>query len=182
MKTSPIFNFFSIPAFIAIPVFLYGQSVQPGAQPDKKQEQKERMNVQKIAFITNSLQLTPEEAQKFWPVYNEYENNRENLQKSHRDGMQKLKKEPTQMTEKDYDAMVEAELSLRQRLLDLKKQYYQKFKTILPASKAVKLFEAEKTFRREAAERRQNKAGAMSPKPPQPPTPPGMPDDTDDDD
>ena len=43
------------------------------AQPEKK---KEDIKAMKIGFITNELNLTPDEAQKFWPVYNEFQKKR----------------------------------------------------------------------------------------------------------
>ena len=40
--------------------------------------------MQKIAFITKQLYLTPKEAQKFWPVYNQFSNERKQLHHQHK--------------------------------------------------------------------------------------------------
>lgn len=49
---------------------MYGQNMQPPPRPMNK-EQRERLELFKIQFITKKLNLTPAEAEKFWPVYNE---------------------------------------------------------------------------------------------------------------
>ena len=46
----------------------------------------EKIEALKIAFITQKLQLTTDEAQKFWPVYNQYENEIRSLQLGNRNG------------------------------------------------------------------------------------------------
>src|ERR1700749_3555559 len=46
------------------------------AQTDPPVENQKMQNIEalKIAFISRQLELTPDEAQKFWPVYNQYSN------------------------------------------------------------------------------------------------------------
>ena len=36
----------------------------------------DRIKAQKIAFFTEKIQLTVQEAERFWPVYNEFENDK----------------------------------------------------------------------------------------------------------
>jgi Spy/CpxP family protein refolding chaperone len=59
----------------------------PPAQKGKAElqgEKKENIEAMKIAFITNKLELSPEEAQKFWPVYNQYNEKLKDLRKKRR--------------------------------------------------------------------------------------------------
>ena len=42
---------------------------------------KDKINAQKVAYITRELDLTPQEAQQFWPVYNEFETQRKAINK-----------------------------------------------------------------------------------------------------
>ena len=44
----------------------------PRMQGEDRKERKERIEVFKIQFITEKLELTPTEAESFWPVYEEY--------------------------------------------------------------------------------------------------------------
>ena len=48
--------------------------VMLGSLSQIKAQDGEKIQSLKIAFITQKLQLTPDEAQKFWPVYNQYDN------------------------------------------------------------------------------------------------------------
>ena len=46
----------------------------PGAPPASHQQKEDRIKSHKIAYLTEQLSLSPEEAQQFWPVYNAYAN------------------------------------------------------------------------------------------------------------
>ncbi|MEO8962606.1 MAG: hypothetical protein ABI325_12035 [Ginsengibacter sp.] len=86
----------------------------------------EKIQALKIAFITQRLELTSAEAEKFWPVYNEYEVEINNLRISNKTG----------------DV-----LDNEQKLLDIKKKYSPRFEKILGPQKLNKFFIAEKEFR-----------------------------------
>lgn len=58
-----VFSFFLI-ALLGVGLVSNGQ--------DPTQEKADHIKAQKIAFFTEKLSLTPEEAQRFWPVYNLY--------------------------------------------------------------------------------------------------------------
>lgn len=109
----------------------------------------EQVKAAKIGFITRELNLTEEEAQKFWPVYNKFDNERE----AHRRKMMALRLETGSsgdvMTDKEAEAAVEQYLQLRQEEVDLEKRFYQSVKKVLSAEKVALLFQAEKRFQRE---------------------------------
>jgi hypothetical protein len=112
------------------------------AQPD--QEKIERI---KIAFITRQLNLTPDEAQKFWPVYNQY--------------VAESKK-----IHQDYQG--KDQLEMQQKLLDLKKKYKPEFLKAISAEKFEKLLTVEDQWRDklkqelERRQKRQEKNGAVN--------------------
>lgn len=110
---------------------------------------KELIEAQKIAYITEKVGFTPAEAKEFWPVYNEYEAKRKEVRKNAK--MQKMdeKKSIDEMTEKEAELIVDEQINEAQKMLDLRKMYHSKFKAILPATKVLKLYEAEKDFQRE---------------------------------
>lgn len=124
---------------------LSGVHAQPGQGAGPRRAE---MQAAKIGFFTRFLALTEEEAQKFWPVYNKYEEERE----AHRKKMMglRLNKETTdELTEKEAEALVEQYLQLRQEEVELEKRYYASVKKVLPAPKVAKLFQAERQFQRE---------------------------------
>ena len=55
-----------------------GMEMPPPPRPMTK-EQRERLEFFRIQFITKKLDLTPAEAEKFWPVYNEQKEASHNL-------------------------------------------------------------------------------------------------------
>ena len=119
------------------------------AQPEMKfnDDWMQKIRAEKVAFLTTELQLTPGEAQKFWPVYNEFENKRFkiHMQRRHmeRETMDKLE---GLNDEKLKDISVEF-VNLFQSEADLMKEYNQKFLIVLPAQKVVRFYDVENDFR-----------------------------------
>ena len=72
MKTTSInlFKTIALTILLSVPSWmLYAQENQPApASP-----QKEKIEALKMGYISKELDLSPEEAQKFWPVYNQYQ-------------------------------------------------------------------------------------------------------------
>ncbi len=135
----------------AIPV--QAQNKEEIKKMDKeRQEEYARIKSAKIAFITEQVELTPEEAQEFWPVYNEMEDKRKELTHNL---MKRFKgdKEKTEMTNEQAEKMMQTQFAQEQALLDLKKEYHNKYSEILPATKVAKLYEAENMFRQRLMER-----------------------------
>lgn len=109
----------------------------------------ERIEAQKVAFITERLSLTPAEAQVFWPLYNEHQAKREEI-------MNKLRTRNREMFRGDIDKVSEEEATKiiddqiieEQMMLDLRKEYHAKYKKVLPASKILRLYHVEREFKR----------------------------------
>jgi len=117
-------------------------------QPDRRQ----KIETYKIGFITEKLNLTPQEAQKFWPVYNEYQAKKQDIQKSMA-GKYKDYRFSKEATEKQATELIDSSLNEMQANLNLTRDYYEKLKAILPPQKIVLLFNAERQFRRELLQR-----------------------------
>jgi hypothetical protein len=140
---------------ILFSIVLFSSAVfaQPGGmRGNPPQERKDKIEAYKIAFITDKLQLTPQEAQKFWPVYNEYEAKRDAIRKKVMDANHNYR-ESDPVTDQQANDLIEADLKDMQSNLDLAKEYYGKLKAVLPPQKIVQLIQAEKQFRRELLER-----------------------------
>ena len=125
----------------------------PGPTP----QQMEKIKTMKIGFLTDKLNLSPEEAKAFWPVYNKYQDEIEALRKSHRDNMQKVKDNFDEMSDKDIEKTVDGELAFRQNELDIMKKYNPEFKKILPMKKVAKLYRSEEDFKRQLLEKIQER-------------------------
>lgn len=135
-------------------------------------DKKEQIEAHKIAFITNHLDLTPEEAQVFWPVYNQCQKEREELRKSNRKQFKESKEGSehnplNEMSDKEVEILVDNEMALRQKELDMDKECHAKYKQVLPIKKIAKLYRAEMEFKRELLKKMQEHKKA--PRPPEPP-------------
>jgi len=109
---------------------------------------REKVEAMKVGFLTERLNLTPEEAKVFWPVYNKYTDELEVLRKSRRDNLVNARKNFDDMSDKEVEKVVENEIASRQSELDLLKKYYPQFKSVLPIKKVAKLYRAEEDFKR----------------------------------
>lgn len=132
-----------------------GKKGQPGRP---HQPRKEKVEAMKIGFITNHLNLTPEEAQKFWPVYNEYSAKHEDLRKSRKSEFRDAANNLESLSDKEVEALVDNEIIFRQKEIDLQKEYHKQFKAILPIRKVAKLYRAEEMFKRELVKRIQERS------------------------
>lgn len=120
---------------------------QPGKGPRMKEKQ-EDIESMKIAFITKKLSLTSEEAQVFWPIYNQYSDKLQEIRKKRRQDFKAAKENFDEMTDKEVEQAVDNEIVFRQKELDIQKEYHTKFKAVLPIKKVAKLYGAEEQFKR----------------------------------
>ena len=105
----------------------------------ERREHYQRIEAIKVAFITKKLDLTTEEAQKFWPVYNNYQKELMVLMRKRREDRQK--------TDIDPNEKINVDLTYESRMLDLKKKYKKLYLKVIPAEKVLLLYQAEREFR-----------------------------------
>lgn len=122
-----------------------------GGQGFKAEQAAQKIAALRKGYITDKLALTREEAEKFWPIYEEYKRKERALhQKAKRGG----KKKPfDEMTEEEARRFVEKHLELEEARLALKKEYFGKMGAVIPMKKLVKLPRAEKSFKMEVMKR-----------------------------
>lgn len=117
------------------------------AQRGNQQINFEQFKSQKIAFITEKLNLTPKEAQEFWPVYNLFENERMEIQKKRRELEQKTWNENVKMTDQEIIRTTRSIAATFTKEAQLSESYNEKFLIILPPQKVLQLYRAENQFR-----------------------------------
>lgn len=112
---------------------------------------KQKLKVQKIAFMTEELKLTVEEAQKFWPIFNMYEDEimavREKMRP--KDTTSKgFPKRPDflKMSDQESQDMIDTHLNTERDILDIQEKYAIEFKKAIPVQKVMMLFMVEKKF------------------------------------
>jgi Spy/CpxP family protein refolding chaperone len=108
---------------------------------------REKIETAKIGFITNRLNLTSEQAPKFWPVYNEYNAKKQEIRR----GLRQLKTDSTATTatdEKLLEGMKEM-MQLKQKEVDLEKDYMNRFLKVINPRQLTELYHTEQDFRKE---------------------------------
>lgn len=133
------------------------------AQPGQNSERQEKIEAFKRTYITMKLDLSTEEAEQFWPVYNEYQDAMHELRKEYGAPMES-DKAPEEMTEEELEAVLQQFFVMEQQRLDLRVEYTEKFKEVLPLVKVVKLGMVEGEFKRELMEKFSEKKGEKAPK------------------
>lgn len=131
---------------IAVPAIL---SAEDCGKKDKNDDWKVRIEAERIAYLSTRMALTPEEAQVFWPVYNEMKKEGESTQCSYFNSFKQLKKA---ISEEGNDAEVakalDAYLKASEAKCAFKTKQAEKFEKVLPATKVAIFFLAEEDFRK----------------------------------
>lgn len=108
---------------------------------------KEKIEALKVGFITQELNLTTEEAQKFWPVFNQYEDAMHKLRESRKSELDNMRDNFDSMSDADVSKAIDNELAFQQQELDLRKKYVSEFRKVLPTKKVARLLRAEQQFK-----------------------------------
>ena len=129
--------------FLLVLALLTGSTLWSFAQDGQEKPNKgERVEALKIAYLTKKLNLSAEEAQKFWPIYNKYI-----------DDMRK--------TQADAKLSKEKEIDTEEKLLNIRKKYNTEFGKALSTEKTNSFFRAEREWtnfvKKEWMERRQQR-------------------------
>lgn len=109
----------------------------------------------KIAFFTQKLDLSPEEAKVFWPIYNDMQAELNTLHKERMQKMISFRKvdEIDNLTDAQVQNLITSEFDFKQRELNLNKKYYSKLKSSLPIKVVGKFYRAQEGFKRELLNR-----------------------------
>jgi hypothetical protein len=130
------------------------------AQGEKTKEKREQIKAMKVAFLTTELNLTPNEAEKFWPIYNTFDDKQFELRHQKMKGFfRKMNDEELdKLSEKDATALLNQIQSNEEELFQLRKKFMSNLKDVLPAVKIIKLKKAEEDFNRKLLQQYRDKA------------------------
>ena len=132
---------------------------------NKKEDRLEKVRSQKIAFLTQKMELSPDEAQVFWPVYNEFTSQKEALNKKKRDVMVEIRQKWENATDDQKEAVADQMIAFRMEEAKLDQSYHAQFKDILPIDKVLKLYQAELQFKNYLMKQIRSSSRERSPRP-----------------
>lgn len=128
------------------------------AQGEKMKEKREQIKTIKIAFFTTELDLNVNEAEKFWPVYNAFEEKEYELKYlKMRSFIKRLRDVKEKLNEKEASILLSQIENNEEEIFELRKKFIGNLKAILPASKIIKLKKSEEDFNRKLLAQYRNK-------------------------
>jgi hypothetical protein len=89
------------------------------------------------------MQLTPEQSEKFWPVYREYRNEVAKLGDQRLEFMERFANQAATMSDEQSKKLLDDWFKLRERQLDLQKKYAGRFRKVLPGAKVARFYQVE---------------------------------------
>jgi len=113
------------------------------AQEDYYNLMRSRLGDQVKTTVENTMKLSPEEEKVFWPLYKDYTDELYDIYNKRMKVIQEFTNYFDKMTDKRADKIWTDFLRFQKELLDIQKEYYDKFKEILPVAKAVRYFQME---------------------------------------
>jgi hypothetical protein len=106
----------------------------------------------KIAFFTQRLSLTSEEAKAFWPIYDRYTEAMSQLRRQGRAKQAEMRDAFPSGTEAQLETLSDAYIDIITSESGIRQEYHRAFKQVLPIRKVVLLYKAEQDFKRELLE------------------------------
>lgn len=133
-----------------IHTFILFLGISAYAQKPTTEYDKEKLDAARVAFITNRLDLKPEQAEKFWPLFNQYNEERTNMMNKvsslNRESMQEL-------TENRANEIIQKRFSIQQQLLDREKVFMEEITKVISPQQAIKLGGVNREFTRQVYQR-----------------------------
>ena len=124
---------------------------------------KEKIKALKISYLTEQLALTSDEAQKFWPIYNTYDNEQHRFRNEYKSKIKeaiKTKESIDSISEKDAEELTNAKLVVDKKLYESQKTFIKKIKEVISYKKIIQLQIAEMEFGRKLMSRYRHKKGS----------------------
>lgn len=121
-------------------VVAFGQVVS--AQEEDPQERYERIKALKVAYFTQEMKFSDKVAEKFWPIYNQYEVERRKLYEREHIELNNVEC----MSEDEADKLMTEFLTVESEEYKIKKQLFRDLKNIMSAKDIIKLQQLEDEF------------------------------------
>tara|TARA_R110002049_G_scaffold143647_2_gene305839 strand:- start:1191 stop:1637 length:447 start_codon:yes stop_codon:yes gene_type:complete len=117
------------------------------------QSKRDRIKALKVSFITERLNLTQEEAQKFWPIYNEFDDHYVKIKYNEIKNIKReVKKNMDGLTDEKANELLNKLMEAENKLYKLDVALITKLKKIISPQKIILLKDAEEDFNKKLFE------------------------------
>ena len=124
-----------------------GREVQTQVYVMRQKETMQEIQSHRIAYFTDVMKLTPEEAQVFWPLYNQYTEKKNKLIEDRNKIFSSYTNiQLMELPKSDAEAIANKLAKSFKDEGDLQTDYHKKFRAILPANKVLQMYKADKEF------------------------------------
>ena len=139
---------YKIISFLSILMLYTSLVFAQGNKRELSPEMRAKFEAQKISYITQQLDISPEKAQLFWPLYNEMKNKKDAFHQEFRQLFIQMKKDSDKLSEKELAQISDRIADLQVEKATMERDYHYKFKKVLSAKQILNLYVADKEFQR----------------------------------
>ena len=118
-----------------------------------------RIKTLKVAFITEQVGLTSEEAQQFWPIYNAHEETMENIRRKERTELHANIVRAQELSINESEKLLDHLLALQSDKQEADREFLTRLRTVIPAKKVLLLVKAEEDFKRQMIQQFRKRRG-----------------------
>jgi len=111
------------------------------------QDKREQIEAEKIAFFTEKINLSPEEATKFWPLYNKYQSKLEMLHDERRKNMHFYMENHEAIGSAEAMEIADKHVQSKVKEAAILSEFHEEMKKVLSPAKIIKVYAAEREFR-----------------------------------
>jgi hypothetical protein len=122
---------------------LEAQAGMPNTAQDEIELTRANVQTRRQEIVQSMMELTPEQGEKFWPVYREYRNEAAKLGDQRLEFMERFANQAATMSDEQAKKLLDDWFKLRERQLDLQKKYAGRFRKVLPGAKVARFYQVE---------------------------------------
>ena len=113
----------------------------------KQEKSEEKLKEEKVAFFNQKLDLTTQESEDFWPVYNEYWKRKNQIYDDKRTAMKYCSKNIDEMTNEEIIKYADMYINFQKQESELLIEFNEKFKKVLPPKKVFVFYKTDYEFK-----------------------------------
>jgi len=140
MSPKTIISSFTAVSLLALTV---GPSLTASAQTSQKQLDIAAARAQRKATVGANMNLTSDEATKFWPVYDAYESRMDGIEDRHVKELKDFAAKYQNYTDADAKKKLDEVMAIQQARLDVQKEFVPKFQAVIPQIKVTRFYQID---------------------------------------
>ncbi|MDF0716315.1 hypothetical protein PY092_09165 [Muricauda sp. 334s03] len=120
---------------------------------------RDRIKTLKVAFITEQVGLTSDEAQQFWPIYNAHEETMEDIRRKERTEIHANIARAQELSLNESEQLFDNLLALQFDKQKAEREFLSKLRTVIPAKKVLLMVKAEEDFKKQMIQQFRKRRG-----------------------